>query len=82
MITVVAVSRWSSEGDNSEIEYKDGLQEHCSAQGRSDWSRCIEESEMMILVERKVAVLYSGCLGFIRTAFSKRMIKRPRCPLH
>jgi hypothetical protein len=60
--------------DNSEIECKGSFQKPYSARGRSNWSRCIEESEMIALVkkERKVAVLYSGCLGFITTAFSKK----------
>jgi hypothetical protein len=37
-------SAWSSEGDNSEIECKDGFQKHHSAQGRSDWSRKNDDS--------------------------------------
>jgi hypothetical protein len=52
MITFLTRCQWGSEGDNSEIECKDGFQKHYSAQGRSDWSRCIEESEMMRLVKK------------------------------
>lgn len=78
MITLVIL--WSCEGYNSEIECKDGFQKHYSARGQSGRD-IIEESEVMTLV-KKVAVLYSGCLGFIRTAFSKRMVKRRRCPFH
>ena len=78
--------RWSGEGDNGETEYKDGFQKHYSAQGTgSDRSRCIEESGMKALVKKRRETslfLYSGCLGFITTAFSKRMIKRPRSPFH
>ena len=63
---IAVLSRWSSEGDDSEIECNDGFQKHYSAQGRSDWSGCIEESEMMRLVEtsrEKSLILYSGCLS-------------------
>jgi hypothetical protein len=49
---ITALNRWSGEGDSSEIECKDGFQKHDSTQGRSDWSRCIEESEMMTLVQK------------------------------
>lgn len=46
------LSRWNSKGDNSEIESKDDFQKHYSAQGSSDWLRCIEESEMTALVKK------------------------------
>jgi hypothetical protein len=60
--------------DNSEIECKGSFQKPYSARGRSNWSRCIEEvrNDNTGEKERKVAVLYSGCLGFITTAFSKK----------
>jgi hypothetical protein len=35
---------WSGEGDNGEIESKDGFYKHHGVRGRSDWSRWIEES--------------------------------------
>ena len=44
MITVLSRGMpRSSEGDNSEIECKDGFQKHYNAQDSSEWSRCVEE---------------------------------------
>ncbi len=38
----IGLSRWSSEGDNSEIESKDSFQKHYSGRGSSDWSGSTE----------------------------------------
>ena len=62
---------WSSEGDSSEIECKDGFQKHYSVQGRSEWLRRSDDSGKR-KTGRKLTVLYSGCLEFTITAFSKK----------
>ena len=59
MITIFG--RRSGEGDDGEIESKDGLCKHHGARGRLDGSRCIEESGKTTLVKegRKESTLYT-----------------------
>jgi hypothetical protein len=49
---------WSSEGDNGEIESKDGIYKHHVARGRSDWSRRVRGNDTGERRE-KVQLLYA-----------------------
>jgi hypothetical protein len=80
MITVV--SQWSSEGDNGEIEYKDGFQKHYSARGGSNWSGCMKNSEVMVKKKGEKSRCFILYASDSQERRFRRMIKRPRCPLH
>jgi hypothetical protein len=58
---ITTLNRWSGEGNNGEIKSKDGFCKHHDARGRSEWSRCIEESEKATLVKegREVSLIYT-----------------------
>jgi hypothetical protein len=86
MINFLSHRRWSGEGDNGEIECKDGFQKHYSAQGSgsdglSEMYRRVGDDGTGEKGEKSRCFIL-WCLVFIKTAFPKRMIKRPRCQLH